>query len=280
MEGLNNIIDIHCHMVAAGGEDGFLHPKFVNSLRARAYMYNIGIFGMKQLLGVKKTLSPEEVSKAYKNKLVGDIESSSLNHVVVFALDGVYENGALDRERTEKYITNEAVIKMSEDSGKILAGCSINPLRKDWGDELEKCLEGRMALVKWLPNVMGFDPADERIIPFYERLAEEEVPLVSHVGFEYALNTIDPSYSKLEKLFLPLDIGVKVIAAHCGQEKPMFDNDKRFGKLVETVEKYPNFYMDISAMATVHRRVRLDSVLRNDSTRERLVKILLTRMCR
>ena len=35
-------------------------------------------------------------------------------------------------------------------------------------------------LLKWLPIVQNFNPADERCFPFYEALAHHKLPLLSH----------------------------------------------------------------------------------------------------
>ena len=39
-------------------------------------------------------------------------------------------------------------------------------------------------LIKWIPNIMYIDPSDEKFIPFYKRLAELNIPLLTHTGME------------------------------------------------------------------------------------------------
>jgi len=264
-------IDVHCHLVRFAS-DGFLHPSFQNSIKVRTYLRNVGINTFSQWLGVQKQLSGESLDVLYTQQLQAHIETSDISHVVVLALDGAYDaQGNLDKDKTLWYVSNDAVIKLAQRSPKILAGGSINPMRRDWEDELEKCIENRVALIKWLPNVMGFDPKNPKFLAFYKRLADEQIPLLSHVGFEYAVSVADHHYADLEKLTLPLETGVKVIAAHCCGGRPIIDNGKMFQEVVDFSKRHENFYMDVSAMASVHRRSRLRNCLRNDITRERLV---------
>ncbi len=269
-------IDLHCHFLRFGNgrdaQEGFLHPSFQNSIKVRTYLRNVGINTFSQWLGVQTPLSDASLNVLYALRLREHIEQSCLDHVVVLALDGRYDvQGNLDRDKTAWYVSNDTVMNLAGHSPKILAGASINPTRKDWEDELEKCIENNVALIKWLPNVMGFDPANPKFLAFYERLADENIPILSHVGFEYAVDVVNDSYAELERLTLPLEIGVKVIAAHCCGGRPFIDSGRMFQSVVDFAEKHKNFYMDISAMASVHRRSRLANSLRNDITRERLV---------
>ena len=70
-------------------------------------------------------------------------------------------------------------------------------------------------LLKWLPSVQGIDPADPRHRPFYRRLAELRLPLLSHTGAEESFTGADNALADPERLRLPLEEGVTVIAAHC-----------------------------------------------------------------
>jgi hypothetical protein len=142
-------------------------------------------------------------------------DSKYVTEAVVLALDGVVgSNGELDPQETEVYIPNEFIAGNAGRFGNIKYGASINPYRKDSLERLDKAREDGAVLVKWLPPVQNIDPSDKAIIPFYKRLHELELPLLSHTGDE---NSFTKTHNKLAdpgKLRLPLDMGVTVIAAH------------------------------------------------------------------
>ncbi len=267
------ILDVHCHLLEFGDSTkGFLREDFRNSIKARTYLRTAGIIDVPTWLGAKKIKDYDFLNESFQESLLSKIEHSSLSHAVVLALDGVYDDkGVFDKRKTAFYVPNESVMQLNKKSNKTLFGASINPLRRDWEDELDKCIEKNPALIKWLPNVMGFDPADKKIIKFYEKIAETQIPLLTHVGFEYAAPRINDTYTDLSHITLPLEMGVKVIAAHCCGGRPFIDSEKMFQDVVLMTEKYPNMYLDVAATGSIHRRARLSKSLRNEKTNERLL---------
>src|SRR5439155_26725207 len=108
-----------------------------------------------------------------EQKLVETIDGTpELDAVVVLAFDGVYrDDGAFDPDNTHLYVTNDYVIELCRRHRKMLFGASVNPLRKDAIAELERCVTAGAVLMKWLPIVQGFNPADTRFFEFYGALA-------------------------------------------------------------------------------------------------------------
>jgi len=126
-------------------------------------------------------------------------------------------------------------------------GASINPLRKDAIPELERCIAAGAVLLKWLPIVQGFNPADERCIPFYEALAHHKLPLLSHTGGEKSLIRLNDEYADPILLEPALKRGLTVIAAHCGTRSAPFEPDYYQGFL-KLLHKYENLYGDTAAL--------------------------------
>lgn len=265
-------IDIHCHHFTFR-KGGYIHPRFQKSRRVRFYLAGIGLIKWKDALRGDLP-PPEELDLRYRRHLVTQADASPLDHVVALAFDGIYdERGRLDKEQTTKYVANEAVLDLMQESSKFLLGASINPLRRDWKDELDKCLEAGAVLIKWLPSVMGFDPADPRCLPFYERLRETGTPILMHVGFELALPTVSSRFARIDRLEAVLKTGVTVIAAHCcgGLPIPLIDNPWQFARMRRLVETYPNLYLDIAGMVAPHRKPRLLNSIHDPVVRERIV---------
>ena len=64
---------------------------------------------------------------------------------------------------------------------------SLHPYRPDAIDELDRWGKAGVKYIKWLPNAMGMDPANKAIEPFYRKMKEHNMILLSHGGEEQAV---------------------------------------------------------------------------------------------
>lgn len=214
---------------------------------------------------------PETTNRRYLDRLRAELDRSScVSAVVLLGMDGVYVAGRLARERTDFLISNDAVFDAAGADPRFLAGVSINPTRADALDEVDRCADRGAALVKWLPNAQAFDPADARWRPFYRRLAARGLPLLSHIGVEYSLIGQDQSVADPGRLRCALDEGVTVIAAH-GCSTGLFVVERHVDTMVRLVRRYPNFYVDVSALTLPNRAGMLLRIRRRPELFERLL---------
>ncbi|MBK7632751.1 MAG: hypothetical protein IPJ23_19105 [Ignavibacteriales bacterium] len=148
---------------------------------------------------------------------------------------------------------NEYIVeKLKPESEKILLGASVHPYAQNFEARVKYCLDNRAVLLKWVPSTQQINLADKKVGVALEHLAEVKLPLLLHVGPEYAIPTTDKrtqsydflSWSWLEKTrnwfrfknrwYTPdiegikknlergLNAGGKIIFAHCGL--PYFAN--------------------------------------------------------
>jgi predicted TIM-barrel fold metal-dependent hydrolase len=125
-------------------------------------------------------------------------------------------------------------------------------------------------LLKWLPSIQHIDPADQRLVPFYRKLAELGLPLLTHTGEESSFTWTRDELGDPQRLRLPLSLGVNVIAAHAASNgrnggEP---NHLRFLRLCR---EYPNLYADISALTQLNRLGHLQRLLQHDELHSRLL---------
>jgi len=252
---LKPAIDIHVHLVALPEADNgcYISPRMLRRPFVRFLAWWQG-FDLSR---------PGAANSAYLERLLQELaRSEKVGQVVLLGMDGVYdEGGRLDLARTDFLISNGYVLDVARGHpDHFLPGVSINPQRRDALEELERCVEKRAVLVKILPNAQGFDPSEKRYIPFYRALARRRIPLLSHVGYEFSLIGQDQSAGDPERLRLPLEEGVCVIAAHACSSGLVFP-EPYFGALEKLAGRYPHFYADTSAL-TLPNRVRTLFLLR------------------
>ena len=257
------ICDVHIHLIGISPQNGcYVSPNFQQS-----FVYKL----QELFIGVEKSDSPEKQDKLYVQKIIQLLESSSEHkYGILLALDGVYDSsGRFDRDRTGIYIPNDYLFDVCRRSKKLVPGASINPMRADALQELEKVAESGAKLIKWIPNSQNFDPSNKAFIPFYRRLAEFKIPVLSHGGREYAVPALNQSCGNPRLLRAVLDEGVKVIVAHCA-EGGGDENGPFFFQFLDMLEEYPNLYGDISALTMIHKSPRLRYLLEHSELFERL----------
>jgi len=259
------LIDCHVHLAALpDGDNGcFISSKLLKSPLFRFLLW-------------KQDLSPthpREANRKYLDHLVTELRASRhVGKAVLLGMDGFYDQtGRLNRTHTEFLIGNDYVLKTVQSYPNLfLAGPSINPQREDAVDEVHRCADAGAVLVKVLPNAQHFNPADVKYKPFYRALSERNLPLLSHVGFEFSLIGKDQSVGEPDRLRTALDEGTTVIAAHaCSYGLLLYE--KFLPTFQEFAQRYPNFYADISALTLPNRMGMLLHLRHHPELHDRLL---------
>lgn len=261
----NAIIDMHCHTagIGAGGSGCFISRAMALSWKSRFYFRAFGVTET-ELQQNGDGLIVQRLSERLKG-------SSTVQAAVVLALDGVVDSrGELDRERTEIYIPNDYLAEQCRRHDNLLFGASVNPLRCDALERLDAAASGGAVLIKLLPAIQGTDPADKKLIPFYRRLAELGLPLLTHTGEEESFTRADNSLSDPARLRLALEQGVTVIAAHCASNGRN-NGEHNLSRLLPLFDEYPNLYGDISGLTLVNHLGHMQKILRHKHLHDRLL---------
>lgn len=254
--------DYHMHILGMGTNDSgiwlssdlfsLLHPS--DTLKTQSYINAAGI------------KDKENADKEYLEQLLTSVHFfPKKGQFCVLALDKCYtENGEPDDSNSKLYVPNEWVYKFCEENEDSFIPCiSINPYRKDAVAQLERWASRGVRMVKWMPAVMGMDASNDLCVPFYEKMKEHQMVLLTHVGKED--NVPVTKFQPLNNPLLfrkPLDMGVKVIMAHCASAgtNPDLDNEMQpvnnyelFFRLMDEPQYDGILFGDISALTQVNR---------------------------
>jgi len=260
-----NLVDCHVHLAALpDGDNGcYISPKMLRSPLFRFLLWK------HQL----SPANPREANRKYLDDLLTELRASHhVQRAVLLGMDGVYDqNGRLNQAHTDFLISNDYVLNIARAyPNEFLAGVSINPQRRDAVEEVHRCADAGAALVKVLPNAQQFNPADLHYKAFYRTLAERKLPFLSHVGYEFSLIGKDQSVGDPDRLRPALEEGATVIAAHaCSYGLIIYE--KFLPTLRDFVQRYPNFYADISALTLPNRVQMLLHLRRYPEIHERLL---------
>jgi predicted TIM-barrel fold metal-dependent hydrolase len=259
------IIDFHAHVAGLGyGNSGcFINDEMRNNFRFRFYLMAMGT-SLKEL--------EREGDKVIFKKISAAVAASKVvDKTVILSLDGVInEQGELDKAKTQIYVPNEYVYEQTKLYPNLLYAASINPYRTDAIERLVQAKAQGAVLVKWIPSIMYIDPADPTIIPFYEKLVELNMPLLTHTGMEKSFSHAKDELADPRKLALPLSLGVTVIAAHIATTGHSH-GEENFERILPMFTQYPNLYADISSLTQINKLGYVKKVLAHPELKGRLI---------
>ena len=240
------LIDFHTHVVGVGssGSGAYVHSDLESSWNpVRRVKY--GVFmsaccvhdlgqGDEQYMGRLHALIDG----------IGPDDRRPWGRHCIFAFDQNYRlDGTVDLDRTEFYTPNDYVFELAaEHPDRFIPVMSVHPYRSDAIEALERWAARGGRICKWLPNVMGIDPSHPRCEPFYDKMRELGVALISHAGTESAVRSGQQELGNPLLLRAALDRGVQVFVAHCGSLGQGIDFDS------PDQERVPNFDLFLRLM--------------------------------
>lgn len=262
---VERFVDLHCHTagIGAGNSGCFVSEKLRHSFKFRFYLKSFGVTE-NEILREGDAIVLTRLSERLA-------ASTHVGQAVVLALDGVVDSrGELDRAQTEIYVPNEFLAAEVSKHPNLLWGASINPYRPDALDRLDWARAHGAVLVKWLPSVQHIDPADPRLIPFYRRMIALGMPLLTHTGNERSFTRAKDELCDPERLRLPLQQDVTVIAAHAATTGS-FHGERSFDRLARMMPEFPNLYADISSLTQLNKTGYLKETLHRSEFQHRLL---------
>jgi predicted TIM-barrel fold metal-dependent hydrolase len=259
------IIDMHVHAagIGAGNSQCFISRTMRNSLKFKIFLKSFGV-SEKEIM--------RDGDEIIIRNLSAQLSSSEyIRAAVLLAMDGVVDyEGKLDLENTEFYVPGEFVVREMRKYDNFYYGASINPYRFDAVDRLDAAAEHGAVLIKWLPAIQHIDPSDKRLVPFYVRMKELGLPLLTHTGDEHSFTRARNELGDPKRLELPLEAGVTVIAAHMATTGKN-GGEKNIDRLLPMFSAYPNLYSDISSLTQINKIHYLARVIRDEETRGKLL---------
>ena len=276
------LIDHHVHIagLGVGGTNAFVNSKMLtwwhpfHRLKLKVYMSSAGVSD-------ERNADPQAAARLAA--LVQGIKDHGKHRLLAF--DKNYrKDGSVNLEKTEFYVPNEYVFELAERYPDLFVpNISVNPYRADAIEELEKWARRGARIVKWLPNAMGIDPSDPKCDPFYQKMKELDLILLSHGGEEKAVEAEeDQKLGNPLLLRRALDHGVKVIIAHCAglgsnedldtPDRKRIDNFDLFLRLMDEKRYDGLLFGELSAMTQFNRSGKpLRTMLAREDLHDRLV---------
>jgi predicted TIM-barrel fold metal-dependent hydrolase len=256
--------DVHAHLLGTGdaGSGCWVHPHLdswwhpLEALRKRVILRGAGVEARSG-----------RIDHDYVQRLASLADDFPAGaRWLLFAFEHAHDDhGAVQPGRTTFHVPDAWAARVAQRHAERFGWvASIHPYRDDAVARLERALAHGALAVKWLPSAMNIDLRDARCTPFYARLQRARTPLIVHVGEEKAV----PGAGRDDLgnpllLRVPLQHGVRVIAAHCASLGSALDIDRRvptrrpafelFTRLMDEPDWHANLMGDVSALFQVNR---------------------------
>jgi predicted TIM-barrel fold metal-dependent hydrolase len=275
------LVDYHTHILAVGtsASDAFVNAKMRSGFNLDRLKFQIytSAAGIKNIDNADREYVARLVSLARGNGRHGKYR--------ILAFDKHYNaDGTVNLSKTNMYLPNPYVVELAKQYSDIfLPVISVHPYRADALVELDKWSKAGMKYVKWLPNAMGIDPANPVVEPYYRKMKEHNMILLTHAGEEQAVEVAeDQRLGNPLLLRKPLDMGLRVVIAHAASLGTCDDLDSRGGKKLDCFDlflrlmdesKYVGLlFGEISAMLQFNRMpVPFATLLKRQDLHPRLV---------
>jgi predicted TIM-barrel fold metal-dependent hydrolase len=276
------LVDYHTHVAGLGtGTNGTFVNRKMRTWRHPFHRAKLKIYLSAGAVADEARADDQMIERLVR--LVSNIEGHGKYKVLAFDKN-YHRDGSTNLAKTEFYVPNHFVFDLVTAHPDLFEPViSINPYRLNALKDLAEGARLGARIVKWLPNAMGIDPSDERCDPFYAKMRELNLVLLSHGGEEKAVEAEeDQKLGNPLLLRRALDHGVKVIIAHCaglGDNEDLDDQDRKrvanfdlFLRLMSEQKYEGLLFADISAMTQYNRAgYPLRTILEREDLHERLV---------
>jgi uncharacterized protein len=299
------IWDSHTHLlgVGDGNTECWINPKMRSLLSPKLYLQkrfflNAGCVG-------KESENAKSVDRDYASRMKQIMDEFPVGaKAMLFAFDYTYDDegqrdkgqreigrseiGQRNLEKSAFHVPNKYAASIAKaHPDRFLFVASIHPYGVA-ANEIESVVakvaaDGAVA-IKWLPAAMGIDPASPKCDAMYQAVKKYNLPIITHAGEERAVEGAHQQhFGNPLRLRRPLEMGVKIVVAHCAsigldvdldstlKSAPLVESFVLFERLMADKKYEANLFADISAIPQTNRSPALAKIVARDDWAYRLV---------
>lgn len=266
-EGLDGpVLDHRAHLLSLGqgGGEGYDNRSFVHERFLRGWHLRSRLYGeiYRNAAGVHDLDRADAEYVARLARLARNLPGE--HRLRLAALDQRYDVDGRPRPGdTPYYVDNDYVTDIARRHPELFAPVvSIHPFRRDAAEALARWAERGVRAVQWWPTVQGFDPADERLAPYYRALVEHDLTLLTRTGGGAGLVDGAAAHGDPWRYRQALERGVRVVLSgaaagarypdpaerEAGGEAPRISGVAAFIRLLRESGDDARLYADIGAL--------------------------------
>lgn len=221
-------LDIHFHN--HGHDEGnFLNPEISTIEKSQRGYFNF--LALKYVSGIADPIG--STHEARRRIHLYAEHFPKLSGVVLPMHKAFLEDGSKSWKLSGNFLKNRSALLTAKTfdcpDSNLFYGPAIHPFDPNWESKLRQAHERGLRLIKWVPP-QGIPPDSDLVNNFYKVLKELDMVLIAHAGPKQSI-PMDETSRKWQdwgnplRFRKPLQMGVKVILAHCGHKNKMIDHD-------------------------------------------------------
>ena len=165
---------------------------------------------------------PDDIAARAISMLEGNCNIKSLLDGTISALKASMEGSGISRSVVLPIATKPSQVRSINDwahwvsDGEIICFGTIHPDLEGWRDEIRRIKDLGLIGIKIHPDYQNFFFDDERILPIYEELMQNELIILAHAGVDIGLP--EPVHATPDRISRVIEQipGIRIIAAHLG----------------------------------------------------------------
>ncbi len=266
-------LDIHTHL---------LNP----AVKFERLFDRLAVRFFARRLGIEPARLRADPYGAYVQAMADALRASrQVDRACLFPVDARFDTCGRQthRDPTVCAFTEDVLAVAARHPDCFIPFLSVNPQRPGALELLEQYAQLGCRGAKFLQNYWRLDLNQEKFVPYYEKLRDLGLPLVIHLGSEFAIDS-SARYEGNDMLRLPLACGVTVIAAHMSlgriehrllpwrnlsRDPRFFDRD--YFRLLEMLERHPNLYADTASILVPLRARALPHLARQHQVHHKIL---------
>ena len=280
---VQDVWDCHVHMLGMGesGSGAWVTPAMQSLWHPKLYAQFRFYLNASCVDPARKNVDGDFLAR-----LVALMEDFPAGYrAMLMAFDRMHDAaGQADLSQSAFYVPNRYVSNIAAQHGERFAWtASVHPYRDDAVEALGQAAKEGAVAVKWLPSAMGIDPASPRCDRFYEAMVKHHLALITHGGEEKAVEGAAlQGFGNVLRLRRPLELGVRVVVAHCASSGTDLDLDRGerggevecfslFERLMAEKSYQGRLFGDISALPQTNRFKVFPKILQHREWGHRLL---------
>jgi len=283
----SRVWDTHTHLLGVGdGNTGcWINPKMRSLLSPKLYLQKRFFLNAACVGSESEKIKSVDRDYATRMKQIMDEFPAGVK-AMLFAFDYTHdEGGVIDLARSAFHVPNPYVAEITKQyPNRFHFVASLHPYRRiDFDATIKQLVADGAVAIKWLPAAMGIDPGSPKCDALYAAVKKYQLPIIAHAGEERAVEGAhQQQFGNPLRLRRPLDMGVKIVIAHCASIGRDVDLDKGiagpltasftlFERLMADKKYENNLFADISAVPQTNRAPQLANIMNHDDWAHRLV---------
>lgn len=229
LKSVERVYDIHLHNLGYD-EGNYINPNHASLIQTSWKNY-FTFLVLRYAAGISSPKGSTHEARKRMQLYAGHFPK--LRGMILPIHKAILPNHVVDWSKTGNYFTDRSAlltaVSFHNSNAELLPAVSVHPFDRHWKEKLISAHKKGIRLIKWMPP-QSIPPDSNLLDDYYKTVSKLDMILIAHAGIEHTIPTEQSNIQWFDwgnplRFRKPLQLGVKVILAHCGHTDPIPDLD-------------------------------------------------------